>query len=59
MNLYIRLSFWFGIAGIVVRALTMMVCDYPRTEKHNLGEDVALLILAIGFTAWAWALIYT
>jgi hypothetical protein len=58
MNLYIKISFWLGIAGIVMRALTMMVSDYPRTVKHSLGEDVVTLIREIGFAVWAWVLIY-
>jgi hypothetical protein len=58
MNLYIKISFWFGIAGIVARALDMMISNYPRTVKYSLGEDVVLLILTIGLTAWAWVLIY-
>jgi hypothetical protein len=58
MNLYIKISFWLGIAGIVARALGMMISDYPRTVKYSLGADVVLLILTIGLTAWAWVLVY-
>ena len=58
MNLYIKFSFWFGIAGIVARALAMMVGNYPRTVKYNLGEDVVFLLMGIGFAAWAWVLVY-
>lgn len=59
MELYIKVSFWSGIVGLAVRAITLMVCDYPRSTKHSIGEDVVLLLMSAAIVVWAWRLVYT
>ena len=57
MDLYIKVSFWSLIAGLVLRAV-LMCGEYPRTSQTTLGTDVVGALSRIGFAVWAGLLLW-
>lgn len=39
--------------GTILRAVVMSTKDYPRKVEYSMGEDVALLLINVGFFVWA------
>ena len=58
MELYIQWMFWIGVAGAIVRLLTIGFGDFPRKEKKTLGNYIFMFILGTAFTTWAGFLLY-
>jgi len=52
MDTYLTVCFWMHIVAIVIRLMTLSTAEYPRTSKHTLGADVAVLLLSSGFFLW-------
>jgi hypothetical protein len=49
---YLAVVFWWGLAGVIISALTIMVCDYPRKLNLSVGEDLIRLLITIFLFAW-------
>lgn len=58
MELYIKVSFWLGVVGVVLRMLLMCIASYPRTTNYSLAEDNVYLLITIGSCIWAGSLVY-
>lgn len=39
--------------GTILRAVVMSTKYYPRKVEYSMGEDVALLLINVGFFVWA------
>ena len=58
MELYIKWSFWLGVAAIAINLCYMSTATYPRKWETSLGSDVVKVIISGFFAVWAWSLIY-
>ena len=58
MELYVKVSFWIGVVGLVVRLLFMLGGSYPRTSTNTAASDSALAMISAALVAWAWWLLY-
>lgn len=58
MENYILVSFWFGVVGIVIRALFLSFSSYPRHTEISIGVDVVASLIRVGFCVWAGALLW-
>lgn len=52
VNLYLTVAFSLGLFSIVVTAIQLMVCEYPRKEERTIGSEVIKLLIVIGFFVW-------
>lgn len=53
MELYIKVSFWIGVLGLLIRIGTMSTRQWPHTETKSLGEYVGEAIFSLAFVVWA------
>lgn len=51
IDTYLTVVFWLGILGLIIR-LSRLNGPHPRKVEHNVGEDVAALIISIAFFVW-------
>lgn len=58
MELYVKVSFWIGVVGIVCYSMMLICADYPRLVETSVGTDVVALLITIAVTLWAWRLIW-
>ena len=61
MEIYITVSFWVGVIGLLARGLLMcasMSNGGSRTSETTIGEDFLLGFISVGFLAWAGFLLY-
>ena len=59
MELFVKLSFWYGVLCLGIRIIEMTVRDWPEERKpKSLGQHVAETIIGILITFWAGILIY-
>ena len=57
MELFVKVIFWVGFVGFIVRMLSIGVLTWPRTEEKTLGWHVAATLEQAAFTVWAaWVL---
>ena len=59
MEIYIKVSFWLGIFGIVVNMLILLSGDFPRIKEITIGEILVKILLGAGFAVWAGIILYT
>ena len=58
MILFIKVFFWFGLVGCVLRLLLIGFRKYPVTTTKTLGSDLAGFIELAIFVAWAGMLVW-
>lgn len=59
MELYIKVSFWIGLIGTVIRLLEMGTVDWPQVRKpKTLGAHVMETILGIAILIWLGLLLW-
>ncbi len=52
VNIYLAVAFSLGLFSIIVTAIQLMVCKYPRKEEMTIGSEVIKLLILIGFFVW-------
>lgn len=52
VNLYLTMAFLLGLFSIIVTAIQLMVCEYPRKEEKTVGSEIIKLLIVIGFFVW-------
>ena len=53
MEFYVKVSFWVGVASLILRAIMMSVLEWPRQREQSLGSYVGEALLCLAFTIWA------
>lgn len=58
MHAYLMTSFVIGVIANIVRLATLANANYPRIVKWTRAQDVAGLVVSLGFMLWAaWLLL--
>ena len=58
MELYITVSFWLGVFGLVVNLLSLLVVEYPKTKQETIGDKLFMIIVGGAFAVWAGNLLF-
>lgn len=54
MELYVKVSFWFGVGFAIVRLAEMAGSEWPKKRPpKTLGEHTAETLLGIALCIWA------
>ena len=56
INVFLQVMFWLYIISIFLRCLIIIVSEYPRVAKVNIGVDLINLIIGIAFFVWVCVL---
>lgn len=52
MELYVQVSFWIGLLGVVVSMVGLNSATFPRTEVETVGSRLFKIIVQGGFALW-------
>ena len=59
METYIQVSFWLGIACLVVNMISIAVIDYPKKKEETLGQKIFQILIGAGFLVWSGFLLFS
>jgi len=57
MKLFIQVSLLISFIVFIFRVFIVFVSQYPREIKVHLGEDISEILIAFGFSIWAFLLL--
>ncbi len=58
MELFIKVFFWVGLIGCILRLFVMACMTYPRQKTQTLGGDLVAFIENAIFVVWAAVVVY-
>jgi hypothetical protein len=53
METFVYVYAWILGSSVLLRAIVMAACDYPRSVKTSLGQDTVSIMISIALLAWA------
>ena len=59
METYIQVSFWLGIAALVVNMISIVAIDYPKQKEETLGQKIFQILIGAGFLVWSGFLLFS
>jgi hypothetical protein len=58
METYIQVSFWLGVAALVINMLLIAAVDYPKAKVETLGQKIFQIIIGGAFVVWSGFLLF-
>jgi hypothetical protein len=58
METYIQVSFWIGVAALVINMLLIAAVDYPKAKMETLGQKIFQIIIGGAFVVWSGFLLF-
>jgi len=53
LKIYVMVSFWIGVLGVIVRMLSLIGDEFPKKKTKTIGEHLSELVIGIMFCVWA------
>lgn len=57
MELYVKVSFYFGLIALIINSLTICIGKFPINRSVGVGEKFISTLISAAFTVWAGMLI--
>ena len=58
MELYIQVSFWLLIVGVILRFILIANKKHPYTLEKTMGSEVVSVVISLCFAAWSGLILF-
>lgn len=58
MEMFIKVFFWVGLVGCILRLLLISIRKYPHESTDTLGSDLVKFIENAVFVVWAAVILW-